>query len=868
MRRLDRFVLALVCVSAGSHLLLHLFAAQLARAGHGARLLTARLAASRPPAVNPSYLAATLQLIPDHLTSVISAPARSSSSSVGIEAAAPAPDGGGRRLSVLIVHEHHLKAIGSDLRLLGILLQLSTLRHTTSLLFRGTVPHAQRSPPTEELLRLIGSTNQTDAQVLWSGTTPLPPPAIYEYTNLGGLAALARLGQFDAVLCSFWFWRDPAPSTAELMIPTLVAHAPLGRRPFVAALSDDAHSAKAAMMADWEPTADKKALWQLKARALPPRQRAVYALSDVVVHISSADAAIERQAFNTSCAHWRVLPMSPRAFTRGGSSPSVDGGEDRAVGSAGTTRPAGEPLRIGFVGNGVTPTNYLAIGWFLSEAWSALRTRIPTLRLRLVGFPPDDRPKRRQHGPCSASAETRCGWAWGTPFVRREAEEGIDELGFLSDEDMLAELLSWRAMVVPILRSTGVNTKLLPALRWGVPIVLTSVAAAPLGIRPGSGVALLADDAASFGSQLLQLLTDTAQALTYAAASRAHWTRLLEADAAATELKRLLDLGCRVARDTPEESRPLPPLLLPKGFSRIFEAEIGLARRHPTASRCFDGVPPALLVVMHGSSASERAVLLVHRLLHGLCQHCELRCFFGKRPRPRQNWDVLVEYELPLPLESLSQSVARAADVLVPRTLKLVHLPTRQLTAALTYSSNGASMASVVRSEAARARLSQALDSAGAPNGTLVSMVLEMRANATGRGMLPGWRALLQQLAVLPLEEERLALVADELRHQYSSAEAAAPLSRGCYHDSTERDLAEGPRMFGYSSTACAAACVNWTHFALQGGGQCFCGAGYGHEGHQRLPDKRCGRICEGEESKAPPRYCGGGWANAVYERR
>ena len=44
-------------------------------------------------------------------------------------------------------------------------------------------------------------------------------------------------------------------------------------------------------------------------------------------------------------------------------------------------------------------------------------------------------------------------------------------------EQMLAELRSWRAMVVPILRSTGVNTKLFPALQLGVPIVLTSVAA-------------------------------------------------------------------------------------------------------------------------------------------------------------------------------------------------------------------------------------------------------------------------------------------------------------------------------------------------------------------------------------------------------
>ena len=76
----------------------------------------------------------------------------------------------------------------------------------------------------------------------------------------------------------------------------------------------------------------------------------------------------------------------------------------------------------------------------------------------------------------------RCGWAWGTPYAGDEEAAGIDALGFLSDAEMLAEMRSWRAMVVPILRTTGVNTKLLPALQWSVPLVLTSIAASPVGI--------------------------------------------------------------------------------------------------------------------------------------------------------------------------------------------------------------------------------------------------------------------------------------------------------------------------------------------------------------------------------------------------
>eukprot|EP00966_Prymnesium_polylepis_P279077 6447310-Prymnesium_polylepis.1 len=63
-------------------------------------------------------------------------------------------------------------------------------------------------------------------------------------------------------------------STAELLLPTLALHAPPARRPFVGVLSDDAHSAKAEMMAEWETDEERKRMWQTRARSLPRRQRA------------------------------------------------------------------------------------------------------------------------------------------------------------------------------------------------------------------------------------------------------------------------------------------------------------------------------------------------------------------------------------------------------------------------------------------------------------------------------------------------------------------------------------------------------------------------------------------------------------------
>ena len=98
----------------------------------------------------------------------------------------------------------------------------------------------------------------------------------------------------------------------------------------------------------------------------------------------------------------------------------------------------GGSARFGFMGNGITPTNHLAVSWFLQEVWPKVRAAEPTARLRLLGYPPDDRPKRLQRTPClPASSPVRCGWAWGTVYAGKEAAAGIDELGFVSDEVML-----------------------------------------------------------------------------------------------------------------------------------------------------------------------------------------------------------------------------------------------------------------------------------------------------------------------------------------------------------------------------------------------------------------------------------------------
>jgi len=344
------------------------------------------------------------------------------------------------KLSILLIHEHHLKPIGSDVRLLGVVLQLRSLGHTVSLLFRGKTPSDQRSPPTAELATLIG-TPYDNEYVLRSTELPPQPPAIYEHADLDSLSLLARQGWFDVVLCPLWFWRDPMASAAELLLPTLALHAPSSRRPFIGVLSDDAHSAKALMMAEWESSPERKAFFDAKAKTLPLRQRAVYSLADAVVHISQADSALERKDFNASCAHWHVLRMSPRGAVR----PGAGDASSTALPSGGAGAAAGGVVRFGFMGNGITPTNHLAVQWFLQQVWPKVRAELPDVRLRLVGYAPDDRPKRLQGKPCNPKdSPVRCGWAWNSPYAGVEGSGGIEELGFISDEEMLTELLSWK----------------------------------------------------------------------------------------------------------------------------------------------------------------------------------------------------------------------------------------------------------------------------------------------------------------------------------------------------------------------------------------------------------------------------------------
>ena len=99
-------------------------------------------------------------------------------------------------------------------------------------------------------------------------------------------------------------------------------------------------------------------------------------------------------------------------------------------------------------------------------------------------------------------------------------------------------------MVAPILATTGINTKLLVALELGVPLIVTSAAAAPLGLNASAAddgkPALIADSAAEFVAAVARLTGSNIawRASSHAAVEAFHSMEL--SDPAAADMRALL----------------------------------------------------------------------------------------------------------------------------------------------------------------------------------------------------------------------------------------------------------------------------------------------------------------------------------------
>mmetsp|Transcript_27588 Transcript_27588/g.72926 ORF Transcript_27588/g.72926 Transcript_27588/m.72926 type:complete len:775 (-) Transcript_27588:35-2359(-) len=564
------------------------------------------------------------------------------------------------RNRILIVHEQHLQSMGCDVRLLRFIKDLLYLNQEVSMLFRGTTPAKMRQPKSKQLASILHISDFEEDQ-LRKGLRQ--PPGLYEWTNAERFAQLMALGYFNMVIIFLWFWYDPQPSVAELVLPLIRAHAPADKQPFVSLLCDDAHAIRSLRLGEVEIHPSTRDGYNDRARNYMVRQKNMYQLVDMVMHISPMDQVAEKESF-PFVEYYKLLRMPIRAFrilNKNMPAPM----QDRSFLST---------ANIGFIGNGLTPTNHLGIQWYLENCWEDVRRQLPGVRMRLIGRPPGERMVKGVTMPCVKTEDPHCGWAWGTMYSGAEAENGIDELGYLSAEGLLEEVLSWRLMIVPVLRTTGVNTKILVALELGVPLVITPVAASPFDLPENETIVAFADQALDFVQQTVYVYTVSWLWTQLSRASRQHWENLATHDPARNDVRTVLTTVCEDTTashylsqwDAPQVGGEpkTPSVSLPPSCPAGSASKNGrCALTPPGSNSCLQpsgnstGEPPPLMIVASHSlhQMFPSFTWYMTQIWQDVCRYCHFKCSrraVGARYVLRDA-HLLMDEHMALPLSAL-----------------------------------------------------------------------------------------------------------------------------------------------------------------------------------------------------------------------
>lgn len=133
-----------------------------------------------------------------------------------------------------------------------------------------------------------------------------------------------------------------------------------------------------------------------------------------------------------------------------------------------------------FVGGFRHPPNIDAMIWFCTEVWPIIRHAAPEMNLSIIG-------------------------SHMVPEVQALAGNGIQVLGFV--EDLTSVFARSRISVAPLRYGAGQKGKVVTSLSYGVPCVLTPIAAEGLGLTEGEGI-LLAETPAAFADAIIGLYHD------------------------------------------------------------------------------------------------------------------------------------------------------------------------------------------------------------------------------------------------------------------------------------------------------------------------------------------------------------------------
>jgi glycosyltransferase involved in cell wall biosynthesis len=133
-----------------------------------------------------------------------------------------------------------------------------------------------------------------------------------------------------------------------------------------------------------------------------------------------------------------------------------------------------------FVGGFQHPPNVDAVRWLCQDIWPVLRSRLPSVRLTIVG-------------------------SKLTPEVAALADDDIDVLGYV--EDLTPLLAGARLSLAPLRYGAGQKGKVVGSLSHGLPCIATSVAAEGLGLGAEDGI-LVGDTVDEFAEATVRAYTD------------------------------------------------------------------------------------------------------------------------------------------------------------------------------------------------------------------------------------------------------------------------------------------------------------------------------------------------------------------------
>lgn len=290
-----------------------------------------------------------------------------------------------------------------------------------------------------------------------------------------------KAGKFDVAILYHWFWTGP--SVAEHYLPAIRRISPETR---IAVLSDDRHGSRELQMA----SLTKRLADVERGKDFQHREKEIYRQADLVLGITKEDFA-------------EFLEVTPDLQTH------------RLPMVADKCPPGPGPAKrrhLLFLGSFSNLANRDALEWFLDRVWPKIHQRLPGVEMHLAGS--------------------------SMPDSFHALGNGIVGLGHV--EDLARVHAQHRVFVSPVRYGTGIKTKNLAALSYGIPVVTTTIGAEGLNLRDGETVSI-ADDEESFADAVVQLYQDRRLWRKRAEAAREHILRQFSPEKLMAEVNRFIE---------------------------------------------------------------------------------------------------------------------------------------------------------------------------------------------------------------------------------------------------------------------------------------------------------------------------------------